>query len=70
MLISCFCLLLVGSVRNGIWRRDTLALEERRFLILLKWFGVATELIKALYMFCVLMVALLRLLVTWWLTEM
>lgn len=70
LLTSCFCLLPIGSVRNGIWRKDTPALEERSFLILQKWFSVASELIRAIGIFCVLLVALLRLLVTWWLTAM
>jgi len=52
MLASCFCLLPIGSVRNGIWEKE-------------KWFNIASELIRALYIFCVLMIPLLCWVVTW-----
>lgn len=67
MLTSCFYLLPIGSVRNSTWRRDTPALEERRFLILQKWFSVASEPVSAFCIFYILKVALLCLLMTWWL---
>lgn len=52
MLTSCFCLLLIGSAIKGIWKKDSPALEERRYLIIQKLFGVVSELVRALYIFC------------------